>query len=118
MPDGFLKFRVRHRFVDEAPIGGALSLHAFLDRAEDVGQIAAHFALIGDAGQPARARKHSQQRNLRQRHVRGAIVGENDVVASKREFVAAAGTGTFYRADIGLAGFTPGCLQSVAESRS
>ncbi len=58
--------RRRHDFVDEAPVDGALAAGAFLGGAEDVGAVAAHLALVGEAGEPAGAGQHREQRQFRQ----------------------------------------------------
>ena len=57
----------------------------------------AHAALVGHAGQAAGARQHAQQRHLRQRHRRRAVVDQDDLVAGQREFIAAAGAGAVHR---------------------
>ena len=77
--------------IDQAPLDGALALDAFLDGAEGVGAVAAHLALVGDAGQAAGAGQHGEQRNFGQRNGRVAVVGEDDLVARERQLVAAAG---------------------------
>ena len=94
-----LELGVRHGLVDEAPLDGAVALHAFLHRAEGVGAVAAHLALVGDAGQAAGAGQHGQQRQLGQRHRRVAVVGEHDVVGRQRQLVAATGRGAAHGAD-------------------
>ncbi len=90
--------------VDEAPLHRARAAHALLHRAERVGQIAAHLALVGDAREPAGARQHRQQRQLGQRHGRVAVVGQQDVVGGERQLVAAAGGGAANGAHVLLAG--------------
>src|ERR1700739_4541152 len=42
-----------HDFVDQAPVFGTLSADTVGIGAEDIGMIAANFALIGDAGEAA-----------------------------------------------------------------
>ena len=79
-----------HHFIDEPPVHGALAFDALLGGAEHVGAIAAHLAFVGDAGEPAGAGKHGEQRQLRQRYRRGAVVDQHDVVGRKRQLVAAA----------------------------
>ncbi len=86
-----LEPRRRHHLVDEAPIDGAPALHAFLGGAEVIGTIATHFALVDDAGQPAGAGQNGEKRHFGQRHRRGAVVHQDDVVGRERELVAAAG---------------------------
>ena len=66
----FLELAGRAHLVDEAPVHGALAAHAFGQRAEVVGDVAPHLALVDDARQAAGAGQHAQQRRLRQRHRR------------------------------------------------
>ena len=77
--------------VDQLPLDRALALHAFDERAEEVGEIAAHVTLVDDAREAAGAGQHAEQRRLRQADRRVAIVDQQDVVARERELVAAAG---------------------------
>ena len=60
-------------------------------RGEHVGEVAADVALVDDAGEPAGAGQHGEQRDLGQRHRRRAVVDEEDLVARQRQLVAAAG---------------------------
>jgi len=83
--------RPRHDLVDETPVDRALALDALRDRAEQVGEVAPHLALVGEAREPAGAGQHPEERHLGQRHRRRAVVGEDDLVARERELVAAAG---------------------------
>ena len=83
--------------VDEAPVDRLLAAHAFGERAEVVGQVAAHLALVDDAREAAGAGQHAEQRHLGQRHGRRAVVDEQDLVAGEREFVAAAGADAVQR---------------------
>jgi hypothetical protein len=50
--------------VDEPPLHCPLAADALRRGGEDVGQVAAHTALVDDAGQAAGARQHAEQRNL------------------------------------------------------
>ena len=109
-----LELAVRHDLVDQAPCDGALALDAFLDGAEEIGMVAAHFSLVDHAGQAAGARQHREQRHFRQRHRRRAVVGEHDVVGRQREFIAAAGRGAVDDGDETLAGIFGGIFQPVA----
>ena len=52
--------------VDQPPVLRPLAAHAFDAGAEDVGQVVAHVALVGDAGQAAGAGQHAEQRHLGQ----------------------------------------------------
>ena len=85
--------------VDEPPVLGALAAHAFGRRAEHIGEVVAHVALVGEARQAAGARQHAEQRDLGQRHRRRAIVDQQDLVAGERELVAAAGAGAVDRGE-------------------
>ena len=79
------------RFDDtiyQAPLLGALPLNAFGNRAEDIGQIPAHPALIGHACKASRSGKHSEQRNFGQAHCGRAIIDEDDLVAGESQFVS------------------------------
>jgi hypothetical protein len=79
--------------VHQAPVLGLLAAHAFAGGAEDVGQVVAHLALVGDAGQAAGAGQHAQQRHLGQADGAAAVVHQDDLVAGQRQLVAAAGAG-------------------------
>jgi hypothetical protein len=100
--------------IDQAPVHGALAAHAFGRGAEDVCKVMAHMALVGDAGQAAGARQHTQQRHLGQRNSGGAVVDQHDVVAGQGQFVAAAGAGAIDRRDELQAGMAAGVLDAVA----
>ncbi len=104
----------RHDFVDEAPLHGATALDALLDRAEHVGMVAAHHALVDDAGEAARARQHRQQRHLRQRHRGRAVVDHHDVVGGQRQLVAAAGGRAVDDGDEFLAGMLRRVFHRIA----
>ena len=112
--DGLLELGVGHGLVDQPPLDRARALHALLDRAEGIGQVAPHLALVGDAREPAGARQHGQQRQLRQRHRRVAVVGEQDVVGRQRQLVAAARRRAAHGADVLLAGGAARILHGVA----
>ena len=88
--------------------------HALLHRAEGIGEVAAHLALVGDAGEAAGARQHGEQRQLGQGHRRVAVVGEQDVVGRQRQLVAAAGRRAADRAEILLSGGCARILHGVA----
>ena len=85
--------------VDEAPLLRPIRAHAFGGGAENIGEIAAHFALVDEAGQAAGAGQHSQKRNFRKAHGGRAVVDHRDLVASERELVAATGGGAVQRGD-------------------
>src|SRR6185312_12024952 len=93
------EFRARRGLVDEPPLDGALSAHALGERAERVGEIAAHLALVDDAREAARAGEHAEERALGKRDRGRAIVAEQDFVAREGELVAAARRGACERAE-------------------
>ena len=100
--------------VDQPPLDGLLALDAFDLRGEHVGEVAAHVALVDDPRQPAGAGQHREQRHLGQRHRRGAVVDEEDLVAGQRQLVAAAGGGAIDRGDHDLAALGGHLLDAVA----
>jgi hypothetical protein len=100
--------------IDQAPVHGTLAAHAFGRGAEDVGQVMAHMALVGDAGQAAGARQHAQQRHLGQADGGGAVVDQHDLVAGQGQFVAAAGAGAVDRGEELQAAVAAGVLDAVA----
>ncbi len=108
--DRFLPFRIRHHLVDQPPFDRFRSADAFLDRAEHVGAVAPHFALVGHAREPAGARQHRQQRRFRQCDRRAAVVDQHDVVGGERQLIAAAGGIAVDRAHINLLGILAGVL--------
>ena len=104
-----LPFRIGHHLVHQPPFDRLGAANALLDRAEYVGAVAPHFALVGDAREPAGAGQHRQQRRLRQRHGRATVVDQHDVIGGECEFIATAGGIAVDRADIGLLGIL-GCV--------
>ncbi len=97
--DRLFELRARHDFVDQPPVDRALALDAFLGGAEHVGVVAPHLALVGDAGEPAGAGQHREQRQFGQRHRRRAVVDQHDVIGGERKLVAAARRGAVDHAD-------------------
>ena len=94
-----LELGAGHHLIDQPPVDRALALDAFLGGAEHIGMVAPHLALVGDAGEPAGAGQHREQRQFRQRHRRGAVVDQHDVVGGERQLIAAAGRGAVDDAD-------------------
>ena len=76
--------------------------------------VAPDFSLVDDARQPAGARQHGKQRHFGQRHGSRAVIGEDDVVGGKRQFIAAAGRGAVDHGDETLAGIFRGVFDAVA----
>ena len=109
-----VELRARHHLVDQPPLDRALALHAFFGGAEHVGAVAPHLALVGDAGEPAGAGQHREQRQLGQRHGGRAVVHQHDVVAGERELVAAAGRGAVHDAEVFLVGVLARFLDRIA----
>ncbi len=120
--DLLVEFGVLDDLVDEPPFGGALAADAFLGGAEDVGTVAPDLPLVGHAGEASRTGQHGKQRHFRQRNARGAVIGEDDVIAGECQFVAAAGAGAPHCRDVVLAAFlarrfegVPGLVGELAE---
>ena len=97
--DRLLELAGRIDGIDEPAFDGALAAHAFGQRAEIVGEVAAHLALVDDAREAAGAGQHAEERRLRQANRRAAIVDEHDLVARERELVAAAGADAVHRGE-------------------
>ena len=70
----------------------ALTAHTLDAGAKHIRVVMANMALIGDAGQPAGTRQHTQQRDFRQGHTAGAVVNQHDVVAGQGQFITTAST--------------------------
>ncbi len=81
--------REGHRLVDQPPLHRPLALDPLPEAREDVGQVAAHVALVHHPGEPAGAGKHPEKRDLREAHRRGGVVHEQDLVAGQGQLVAA-----------------------------
>src|SRR5664280_692376 len=74
---GLFPFRIGHHLVHQPPFDRLAAADALLDRAEHVGAVTPHLAFVGDAGEPASTRQHGEQRRLRQRHRRAAVVHQH-----------------------------------------
>jgi hypothetical protein len=111
---GLVEAAARHRLVHQPPPDGRGTAHALGLGGEHVGEVAADAALVDHAGQAAGAGEDRQQRHLRQRHRRGAVVDQDDLVAGQGQLVAAARRGAVDRGDVGLAGARRGVLHAVA----
>ena len=79
--------------IDQAPGQRLLAANAFAGGAEDIRQVVADMALVGQPRQAAGAGQHAEQRHLGQADRARTIVDEKDLVAGQRQFVAAAGAG-------------------------
>ena len=112
--DELVERAARSDGVDESPVDGLLALDALGPRGEHVGEVAADVALVDEAGEPAGAGQHGEQRHLGQRDGRGPIVDEDDLVARQRQLVAAAGRGAVDGGDPRLPGVGGGVLDGVA----
>ncbi len=64
--DAFVPGGGRGNLVDKPPIDRAPAAHAFLGGAKEIGAVAAHLALVGEAGEAAGAGQHREQRQLGQ----------------------------------------------------
>ena len=100
--------------VDEPPVDGLLALDALGPGGEHVGEVAADVALVDEPGEPTGPGQHGQQRHLRQRHGRGPIVDEEDLVARQGQLVATACGGAVDGGDPRLPGVGAGVLDGVA----
>ena len=100
--------------VHQAPVHGALPLHAFRQGAEDVGVITAHAALVHHAGQAAGAGQHTQERHLRQAHRRGAVVHQQDLIACQGQLIATTCGDTVTRRQVVLSRVRTGVLDGQA----
>ena len=111
---GLVPPRARHGLVDQAPLHGLLAPDALGLGGEVVGQVPPHVPLVGHPGQPAGARQHPEQRQLGQRHRRGPVVDQHDVLTGQRQLVPAARGGAVHRGQVGLAGVRGGVLDAVS----
>ena len=103
-----------HRLVDQPPAHRLLAADPLGFGGEHVGMVLAHQALVRDPGEPAGPRQDPEQRHLGQRHRRGAVVDEHELVAGQGQLVAAAGGGSVDRGDPGLPRVRGGVLDAVA----
>ncbi|TWG86018.1 hypothetical protein L602_002200000730 [Cupriavidus gilardii J11] len=85
--------------VHQAPVLGPLAPHALGGGTEQVGQIMAHMALVGNAREAAGPRQHAQQRHFGQADRRRTVVDQDDLVAGERQLVSAAGACAVDRGD-------------------
>ncbi len=104
----------RHGLVDQLPVHRLGAAQPLFGRAEEVGAVAAHLALVGDAGDAAGAGQHAEQRRLRQRHGRAAIIDQHDVIGGERKLVAAAGAAAVHGGHVNLFGILGGVFDREA----
>ena len=97
--NGFWEICRSSDFVHQAPGFGAFAFYAVGIGAEQIGEIAAHFALVHHSREATGAGQNAEQRSLRQTDSAGAIVDQDDFVAGERELVAAAGGGAVQRGE-------------------
>jgi hypothetical protein len=112
--DLLVEARAGRHCVDQPPVDGLLALDALDPGGEHVGQIAPDVALVHDPGEAPGAGQHGEERHLRERHRRGPVVDQDDLVAGQGQLVAAAGRRAVDRGDPGLAGMGRGVLDAVA----
>ena len=112
--DRLLELRSGDHGIDQPPFGCAFALDAFLGGAEHIGMVAADPALVGDAGETAGPRQHRQERQLRQRNRRRAVVNQHDVVGRQSELIAAAGRSAVDGADRFYSGILAEILDAIA----
>jgi hypothetical protein len=97
--------------VDQVPLHGAPPLDALGNRAEDVGPVAAHLALVDEARQPPGAGQDAEQRQLGEGDGAAAIVDQQDVVGRQGELIATTTGGAVQRGQRLQAGVLAGLLQ-------
>ena len=100
--------------VYQPPVDRPLAAHAFGRRAKNIGEIAPQLALVGEPRKPAGARQDAQQRHLREAYRGGAIVDQKNLIAGKRQLVAAAGAGAVDRREEPDSVVRAGILHAVA----
>ena len=112
--DGVVQSRARHQLVYQLPVQRAAPAHTLPDRTEVVRTVAPDAPLVHDAGEPAGARQHREQRHLGQRHRGRSVIDQEDVIGRERELVAAASGGAGDHGHPALARVGRGVLDGVA----
>ncbi|MCY1300993.1 hypothetical protein D9M69_340240 [compost metagenome] len=112
--DVFGEARRLDHFIDQFPVPGALAAHALGGGAEDIGMVAPDLALVGHPGQAAGAGQYAQQRHLGQADRGRTVVDQHDLVAGKRQLIAAAGGGAVAGGDELQPGVLAGILDGIA----
>ena len=109
-----VKLRAGHGFIHEAPINRAPAFHAFLYGAEHISQVPAYHPFIDHPRETAGAGQNGKQGNFRQRYCGIAVVDQDQVIHSQRQFITAAGRRPVHRAQVALAREFPGVFNGVA----
>ena len=94
----------RRDLVDQAPGLRRLAAHPLAAGGDHVGEILADAPLVHQPGEPAGARQHREQRDLRHGDRGRAVVDQDDLVAGEGELIPAARGGAVDRGEVGLAG--------------
>ena len=79
--------------IHETPSHSLLATYALAGGAEDVGEVVADVALIGQPRETPGPRQDAEQRHLGQADCARSVVNEDDLVAGQSQLVAAAGAG-------------------------
>ena len=79
-------------FVDQTPIDGTLTAHAFDAGAENIGMVMAHLAFVCHTRQTAGARQHAQQGYFGQGHAGRAVIHQHNVVTRQGQLITTART--------------------------
>src|SRR5260370_34063300 len=85
--------------IDEAPLLCSLTANAIRICAKHIGMVPADLALVREASQSARSGQDAQQRQLRQANRGGAVVHEDDLVASQSQLVTPSGRRSITRSE-------------------
>ena len=88
--DRLVEARAGGELVDEAPVERAPAPHPLLHRAEEVGVVAPHLALVDDPGETARPGQDAEEGDLGEGHRARAVVDQQDPLAGEGELVAPA----------------------------
>src|SRR5690242_17976608 len=94
-----LKIRGSGNFVNQTPAFCAFTFDAVGVGAEKIGEIAADFTFVDDAGEATGAGENAEQRSFGKADGARAIVDQNNFVTGEGKFVAAAGGGAVERGE-------------------
>jgi hypothetical protein len=95
-------------------LNGAFALDALFDGTEEIGMVAAHFALVRDPRKSPCARQHREQRHFRQSDGGRAVVDQQNMVGGQGQFIAAAGRRSMDDANVFLPGMLARILDRIA----